>query len=274
MYNESMEKKFAQAVAATGMAIALTVGGAQVANAGGEPVAPTEVQSGNVVHLEVPLYWQGKNECGPESIKMATDSLGLNYKKEQIILTASNVGLGSFDATAGINPIVMAPEAVMATATKLGVRVEGGEDKNIGDIFNWLNRGMPVIVDIVYNPYDKINPSFGHFIVVTGIDLDKGKVYANSSLAANYELEYDLAVFEKLWAGPVDVGGPVTKNGYSHWAIALAGPDGQIAQNYQQHVDAVGYAPPKAASEPSKKNGYMAPAVAPKESPSSPYRQD
>lgn len=261
-------KKTREMLAAGTLAAALALGGPGVAQAASpHQVEQAAASAEGKVHLVVPHYSQGYNECGPTALRMAMEAVGTRLNQQQIIAVARDVGVGSFDPTTRINPVAMSPDAMTATAQRFGLNVEGGEGKNWGDIYNWLNRGMPVIVDMVYDPREG---SFGHFVVVVGMDLSAGTIKVNDSLFGGMEVTYNQATFQYLWNGPVDTGDPLDPNGHRDWAIAIGGTNNQVAANYAAHMEKVVNAPVEAAPEPQKVTPALAKTVAAPVTTSSP----
>jgi len=105
--------------------------------------------------------------CGPASLKMVLCFYGVEKtEKELAELSGWNKDLGVDDA------------GIKKAAESLGFRVRVKNQSNYSDIQNWLDRGIPVIVDWFTGgrpDHSGSEMADGHYSVAVG--LDKGFIY-------------------------------------------------------------------------------------------------
>ena len=100
--------------------------------------------------------------CGPASLKIVLDYYGLDKSEQELAeLTGHTAGLG-------INS-----EGITDAAKSLGFSVEIKNESSLEEIENWLEKGVPIIVDWFTrgrHDYDDSAVADGHYSVVSGLD--------------------------------------------------------------------------------------------------------
>src|SRR3990167_5451565 len=126
--------------------------------------------------------------CGPASLKIVMDYYGLNESEEELAkLTKLVPGLGVDD------------KSIVDAAKTLGFKAEIQDESNFEDIENWLQKGVPVIVDWFTRgrqDYDDSEVSDGHYSVVIG--LDDEYIYLQDPETGG-ERKIDREDFMKVW---------------------------------------------------------------------------
>ncbi len=100
--------------------------------------------------------------CGPASLKIVLDYYGLN-KSEKELAELCNV-----DSDLGVDD-----ETIKKVAQDLGFQVQIKNNSSFDDIEEWLEKGVPVIVDWFTRgriDYTDADVSDGHYSVVCGLD--------------------------------------------------------------------------------------------------------
>jgi len=102
--------------------------------------------------------------CGPASLKIILDYYGVDKSEQELAeLTGVVPGLGVDD------------EGIAKAAESLGFKVEIKNESNLGDIEEWLEKKVPVIVDWFTrgrSDYSDSEIAEGHYSVVAGIDAE------------------------------------------------------------------------------------------------------
>ena len=100
--------------------------------------------------------------CGPASLKIVLDYYGVNKSEKELAeLTKVVPGLGIDD------------KSIADAAKSLGFKVEITNESNFENIKEWLEKGVPVIVDWFTRgrqDYDDSEVPDGHYSVVSGLD--------------------------------------------------------------------------------------------------------
>ena len=100
--------------------------------------------------------------CGPAALKILFNYYGIDKTEKEIAKTAGwNKDLGIDD------------RGIKKAAEKLGFKVRIKNNSNYRDIQNWLDKGIPVIVNWFTrgrNDYPESETADGHYSVVAGLD--------------------------------------------------------------------------------------------------------
>lgn len=100
--------------------------------------------------------------CGPASLKIVLDYYGLVKNEQELAeLTGTTRDLGTDD------------KGIARAAESLGFKVLIKNESNLSNIEEWLNKGVPVIVDWFTRGREDYPPSEmadGHYSVVVGLD--------------------------------------------------------------------------------------------------------
>jgi len=131
------------------------------------------------VSLEVPYAEQYPNYCGPDSLAMIAKYYG--YDTDQSKIGDDIVG----DKGVGADDLAQKALDMGLTASI--------ESCGINSLMEKLSAGSPVIVRVLNNIGDN-----GHFMVVTGYDMDKEKIYLNDPANPHNE-EMTFEDFEDIW---------------------------------------------------------------------------
>jgi ABC-type bacteriocin/lantibiotic exporter with double-glycine peptidase domain len=100
--------------------------------------------------------------CGPASLKIVLDYYGINKTEKEIAKMAG------WNKTLGIDD-----KEIKKAAEMLGFRVKVKNNSNYRNIQNWLDKGVPVIVDWFTRGRSDYSDSAvpdGHYSVVVGLD--------------------------------------------------------------------------------------------------------
>lgn len=104
----------------------------------------------------------GMNYCGPASLKIVLDYYGsVKTEKELVRMAGWNKELGVDN------------QEIKKAAVILGFKVKIKNNSNYRDIQNWLNKGVPVIVNWFTrgrSDYSDSATADGHYSVVVGLD--------------------------------------------------------------------------------------------------------
>ncbi len=126
--------------------------------------------------------------CGPASLKIVMDYYGMDKSEKELAeLTKLAPGLGVDDKN------------IANAAKSLGFKVETQNESSFEDIQNWLEKGVPVIVDWFTRgrqDYDDSEVSDGHYSVVIG--LDDEYIYLQDPETGG-ERKIDHEDFMKVW---------------------------------------------------------------------------
>lgn len=102
--------------------------------------------------------------CGPASLKIVAEYYGVNKTEEELaVMCNKNVDLG------------VGEEEIRKAAVELGFEVEVKNECEFDDIKEWLEKGVPVIVDWFTrgrNDDAEDEVADGHYSVVIGLDDD------------------------------------------------------------------------------------------------------
>ncbi|MCX6713846.1 MAG: C39 family peptidase [Candidatus Vogelbacteria bacterium] len=100
--------------------------------------------------------------CGPASLKIVLDYCGIVKTEQELAkLTGLNPELGIND------------KDIVRVAESLGFKAEIKNESTFDDIENWLEKGVPVIVNWFTRgrqDYDDSEVADGHYSVVAGLD--------------------------------------------------------------------------------------------------------
>jgi predicted double-glycine peptidase len=103
-----------------------------------------------------------RSYCGPASLKILLSYYGINKtEKELAKITGWSRELG------------VGGKGIKSAAKQLGFKVKIKRNSNLKDIEEWLEKGVPVIVDWFTRggeDYDNSNIAVGHYSVVMGLD--------------------------------------------------------------------------------------------------------
>lgn len=103
-----------------------------------------------------------KSYCGPASLKIVLDYYSTDKTEKELAKMAG------WNKTLGIDD-----RGIKKAAKILGFRVKVKNNSNYRDIQNWLNKGVPVIVNWFTkgrNNYPESETADGHYSVVMGLD--------------------------------------------------------------------------------------------------------
>ncbi|MDD5627001.1 MAG: C39 family peptidase [Patescibacteria group bacterium] len=115
-------------------------------------------------HLKVKSFQETLNAgmCGPASLKILFSYYGINKTEKEL---AKMIG---WDKDLGVDD-----KGIKQVAETLGFKVKIKNNSSFGDIENWLNKGVPVIVDWFTrgrSDYPDSETADGHYSVVAGLD--------------------------------------------------------------------------------------------------------
>jgi len=118
-----------------------------------------------MTRLDVPGFQEtlGAAMCGPASLKIVLDYFGVHKSEQEIAGLASKTDLGTDDA------------GLARAAESLGLRAVIKNESSFDDIEQWLQKGVPVIVDWFTrgrSDYSDSDIADGHYSVVCGLDDD------------------------------------------------------------------------------------------------------
>ncbi len=104
----------------------------------------------------------GMSYCGSASLKIVLDYYGIEKSEKELAKMAGwNKDLGVDD------------QGIKRAAELLGFKVKIKNNSNYQDIQNWLNKGVPIIVDWFTrgrSDYPDSDIADGHYSVVSGLD--------------------------------------------------------------------------------------------------------
>ncbi len=144
--------------------------------------------------LDVPFYAQEKYYCGPASLAMVANSLGLKTTSDELAtMLYSPASKGTFQ-----NDIVGATRRLGLIATPVS---------SLKDVILEVNEGHPILV------FQNLGLSWipkWHYAVVTGYDLPKNEIILHTGEFQNYRLS--LTTFENTW------------DRVNHWALVIVKP--------------------------------------------------
>jgi hypothetical protein len=118
----------------------------------------------NKIMLDVKPFQETlhRGYCGPATLKIVFSYYGLEKTEQELAqLCGIDKNLGTDDKT------------VKRAAEQLGFKVEIKNFADYGDIQDWLEKGVPVIVDWFTrgrSDYDDSEVADGHYSVVMGLD--------------------------------------------------------------------------------------------------------
>lgn len=146
--------------------------------------------------LKVPYFPQQVGLCGPASLASV-----LNYWKEAVSVdeVAQAVYLPRLQGALGFDLVLF--------ARKKGMRAENFKG-SLGAVRDRLSQGVPLIAFL--NLGNRLFP-VGHFVVITGIDEERGRVIVHSGAEENKPIPYP--TFMTAWE----------KTGF--WALQIVPPD-------------------------------------------------
>ena len=192
---------------------------------GGQSISPeTPAEIPDVLIENVPWKRQGKNECGEYALGNLLAYYGVESDVSDVISASKTISptAGGFDPTLTKNPIATSPDALVQIARKYGMQVDAREGRGFDWLTEQLKQKKPVLVDILAN---ETGSTFGHFILVVGINKKNGTVVTVDSNQARGYTEIPIKSFMTRWAGGkkgVDVKDPVQKLGHSEWAMVIS----------------------------------------------------
>ena len=129
--------------------------------------------------LNVQPFRQKPGYCGPASLKMVLDFLGVKITEKKL------AEITGCDPSCGIGA-----ESLVCAAQKLGFRAQIKDFSDLNDLRKWVNRRkMPVIVD--WFAFEG-----GHYSVVSGID--KENIYLEDP-SLGHRRALKLSTFMRLW---------------------------------------------------------------------------
>lgn len=99
--------------------------------------------------------------CGPASLKIVLEHFGVTKSEAELALLVGVTDLGSDD------------ESIKRAAESLGFKVSIKNESSFSDIEEWLDRGVPVIVNWFTrgrSDYSDSEIADGHYSVVAGLD--------------------------------------------------------------------------------------------------------
>ena len=123
--------------------------------------------------MNVPLFKQRRNTCGPTSLRMMLAYFGRDIQESEIIKSVGGIkkyGVRTVKLAKFVKELGFKTEC-LSYNRKLAVGKAKIKKPNIGDILKYLKQKIPVIIcvrcSLFYNciarPKDK-----GHFVVITG----------------------------------------------------------------------------------------------------------
>jgi hypothetical protein len=127
---------------------------------------------------------------------------------------------GAFDPGCYVNTVCTSPDALTWLLYDYGLQVTPHEKWTLSELFAAILRGHPVIVDILWDPSSS---SFGHFVVIYGVNLDQELVYYHDPYRGREMTAY-WDEFASLWEGRVDIGDPLKPEGHRFWGLEI-GPN-------------------------------------------------
>ena len=86
---------------------------------------------------------------------------------------------------------------------RLGVRVQIVFGKDISELQNCLELGLPPIVFLNTEPLDYWNEETGHAVVVIGIDIDTNSITVHDPFIREPAKRINLISFEDAWIGQI-----------------------------------------------------------------------
>lgn len=86
---------------------------------------------------------------------------------------------------------------------KLGVKVQIVYGKDITELQDYLERGLPPIVYLNTEPLNYWNEETGHAVVVIGIDIDANSVTVHDPFIQEPAKSINLISFEEAWIGQI-----------------------------------------------------------------------
>jgi uncharacterized protein YvpB len=159
------------------------------------------------------------NACGPTSILMVLDYMGIEDSLEEVINSQDILPEnGGYDAYCSANVVCMSPGALAQFASqRYGLQVEAREGWTFEEIHQSLAEGHPIIADIIWRLAD-VGP--GHFVVIYGVDVSTEQIYYHDPYDGA-EMVADWEDFANAWEGPIDVGDPLQPQGHHFWGMEI-----------------------------------------------------
>jgi hypothetical protein len=141
----------------------------------------------------------GKNACALVAAAAALGGADWTRLVDRIAQAAGK----NYDRNAGIQPSKYA----VALQEVFGVdKVNVHDDSTLGDVYQELEAGQVVIVDIKVNANRRIpsvkRPNYAHFARVLGLDLDRQEIYLENTLAGDPYWAMSLEDFVAVWLRP------------------------------------------------------------------------
>jgi|SRR3989344_1161643 len=148
--------------------------------------------------INIPFYKQ-KNEyyCGPAVLQMVFEFLGIKKTQEQLA-----EALGTTEELGTTN------KAMSRVTSRSGFSVVAKEGMTIDEVKDFLNNGLPVIVDFI-EPKD----SWQHFAILKGHE-DNNLIFNDSTNGEDFIMSED--DFLSRWHDP--------NKGYKQWAMVISRP--------------------------------------------------
>jgi len=100
--------------------------------------------------------------CGPSTLKIVFDYYGLNLSEKKLVKLCKTTREKGTTV-----------QNIKAVAKNLGFKVKVQDNSNFEEIYKWLKKGIPVIVDWFTrgrNDYNDSDVADGHYSVVVGLD--------------------------------------------------------------------------------------------------------
>jgi predicted double-glycine peptidase/predicted deacylase len=138
-----------------------------------------DITTGTCFMLNITPFRQKPGYCGPASLKMVLDFLGVKITEKRLAIISGCTKSGGIGA-----------DGLVQAAQKLGLRARVKDFSDLKDIDEWVNRKkIPVIVD--WFAFEG-----GHYSVVSGID--KENIYLEDP-SLGHRRAMKLTTFKRLW---------------------------------------------------------------------------
>jgi hypothetical protein len=160
------------------------------------------------------------NACAPTAGFIVLDYLKRETSLDAVadLLMMEKPEHGGYDPSCERNVVCTSP---MTLAQRLSyeyhLTIHTRQGWTLNAVYNALNRGHPIIADILWRTDGQ---GLGHFVVIFGVDKEEKLIYYHDPIEGE-SIVSTWQVFSERWSGPVDVGDPTYPQGFQYWGMEV-----------------------------------------------------